>query len=96
VGALLVALTAMLVHRLAAVRLGTPLPDLLVADSIITVATLGTGAVLLERGLAWAALIAFLAAVAGACAPTWALPVFSASSFAVTAALVVVWGRSRS
>jgi serine/threonine-protein kinase len=84
---------AMLLHRLAAVPLGTPLPDLLVVDSILMAAMFGTAAVTLDRGLGWASLFALASAVAGICAPAWALRAFAAASSGMTATLVVVWGR---
>jgi serine/threonine-protein kinase len=83
----------MLAHRLAAVPLGTPLPDLLVVDSILLAAMFAAAAVMLERGLAWASLVALASAVAGILQPAWALRAFAAASFGVTATLVLVWGR---
>lgn len=65
---------AMLVHRLIAIRLGTPVPTIIVNDMIVSATFFGTAAVAVEKWIGLLAVISMLGAFLGAFLPdiAWA------------------------
>jgi hypothetical protein len=81
-----------LLHRLVALRLGTPPLHVIVVDLILFGAVFGTAAVTFERWMGWVAVLAFAGAAASAFAPALGPPMLSVVS-AVGLLAVPRWYR---
>ena len=91
-GLYLSAIAAMLVHRLVAVRLDTPVPDIVIADLVIQALAATAAALTCHPRFAWLAGFLLLVTTCATLVPSHAPALFVASAL-LTYGLALVWWR---
>lgn len=89
----LVPVLGFIVHRALAVRLGSRVEDILVADAVSMAAVLAFAALTMERWMGIPALLAVAYAAVATGFPSWAAPGFG-SLLCLSAAVPVIWWRT--
>lgn len=85
---------ATLIHRVAALRLGTPVDHVLVDDLVVIAVLYGTAAITFAPWMAWLAALALAGAAVGLFEPAWALLSLSLSTLMSVPVLLSFWRRA--
>jgi serine/threonine-protein kinase len=92
-GVMLAVGLGLLAHRLVALRLGTPLLEVLGVDQVVLAAIYGVAAVTFERWMGWLSMAALLGAAISVARLPLAVPCFALTAVGSTIVTLFMWGR---